>query len=38
MGYFSHESAFVDEGASVGDGTKVWHFSHVQSGAKVGEG
>lgn len=35
-GYFVHESAFVDEGASVGAGTKIWHFSHVQSGASIG--
>lgn len=33
-----HESAFVDEGAEVGVGTKVWHFSHVCKGATVGEG
>ena len=36
MGYFSHESAYVDDGASIGEGTKIWHFSHIQSGAKVG--
>lgn len=36
MNYFKHESAYVDEGAVVGDGTKVWHFSHVQKGARVG--
>lgn len=35
-GYFAHESAFVDEGASVGAGTRIWHFSHVQSGASIG--
>ena len=35
-GYFVHESAFVDEGASVGAGTRIWHFSHVQSGASIG--
>lgn len=34
--YFAHESAFVDAGAEVGDGTKIWHFSHVMNGAKVG--
>lgn len=33
---FVHESAYVDEGASVGAGTKIWHFSHVMSGAEVG--
>ncbi len=35
--YFVHESSFVDEGAEIGTGTKVWHFSHVMSGAKIGE-
>jgi UDP-2-acetamido-3-amino-2,3-dideoxy-glucuronate N-acetyltransferase len=34
---FVHESAFLDEGAQVGEGTKIWHFSHVMSGAKIGE-
>jgi UDP-2-acetamido-3-amino-2,3-dideoxy-glucuronate N-acetyltransferase len=36
--YFVHESAYVDEGAEVGEGTKVWHFSHVLKGARVGAG
>jgi len=35
--YFVHESAYVDDGAEVGAGTKVWHFSHVMKGAKLGE-
>jgi UDP-2-acetamido-3-amino-2,3-dideoxy-glucuronate N-acetyltransferase len=35
--YFAHESAFVDAGAQVGAGTKIWHFSHVMPGAVVGE-
>jgi UDP-2-acetamido-3-amino-2,3-dideoxy-glucuronate N-acetyltransferase len=34
--YFKHASAFVDEGAVVGDGTKIWHFCHIQSGARIG--
>src|SRR5437667_1167285 len=34
--YFVHESAFVDEGAEIGAGTKVWHFSHVMKGARIG--
>ena len=38
MAYFVHETAVVDEGATIGDGTKVWHFSHIQSGASIGEG
>jgi len=35
--YFKHESAYVDAGAKVGLGTKIWHFSHVMSGAEIGE-
>jgi UDP-2-acetamido-3-amino-2,3-dideoxy-glucuronate N-acetyltransferase len=35
--HFVHESAYVDEGATIGKGTKVWHFSHIMKGAKVGE-
>lgn len=35
--YFVHESSYVDEGATVGKGTKIWHFSHLLPGAKVGE-
>src|SRR4029078_12480754 len=31
------ESAYVDEGATVGAGTRIWHFSHVNSGAVIGE-
>jgi len=33
---FVHEKAVVEPGAEVGEGTKVWHFAHVRSGAKVG--
>ena len=35
--YFVHPSSFVDEGAIVGRGTKIWHFSHVMPGAVIGE-
>lgn len=35
--YFVHESAYVDEPCEIGAGTKIWHFSHVQSGAQIGE-
>jgi UDP-2-acetamido-3-amino-2,3-dideoxy-glucuronate N-acetyltransferase len=35
--YFVHESAYVDEGAEVGTGTKIWHFSHVMKGARIGQ-
>lgn len=37
MSYFKHESAYVDEGCQIGEGTKIWHFAHVQSGAKIGK-
>lgn len=37
MNYFKHESAYIDDNVEIGDGTKVWHFSHIQSGAKIGE-
>ncbi len=35
--YFVHESSYVDEGATVGRGTKIWHFCHVMPGAVIGE-
>ena len=35
--YFVHDSSFVDDGAVVGRGTRIWHFSHVMSGARIGE-
>jgi UDP-2-acetamido-3-amino-2,3-dideoxy-glucuronate N-acetyltransferase len=35
--YFVHPSSFVDDGASIGRGTKIWHFSHVMGGAVIGE-
>jgi UDP-2-acetamido-3-amino-2,3-dideoxy-glucuronate N-acetyltransferase len=35
--YFVHKSSYVDEGACVGIGTKIWHFSHILSGAVIGE-
>lgn len=35
--YFVHESSYIDEGAEIGKGTKIWHFCHVQSGAKIGD-
>jgi len=37
MDYFIHESSYVDEGAKIGKGTKLWHFCHVLSGAIIGE-
>jgi len=35
--YFVHSSSFVDEGAVIGAGTKIWHFSHILPGAVIGE-
>ncbi|HTL11041.1 MAG TPA: acyltransferase [Bdellovibrionota bacterium] len=35
--YFVHESSYVDEGAEIGKGTKIWHFSHISPGSKIGE-
>lgn len=34
--YFVHESSCIDENVSIGEGTKIWHFCHVQSGAVIG--
>ena len=35
-GYFVHPSSIIDEGVEIGQGTKIWHFSHVQTGARIG--
>jgi UDP-2-acetamido-3-amino-2,3-dideoxy-glucuronate N-acetyltransferase len=35
--YFAHESSYVDDGAVIGKGTRIWHFSHVMPGAVIGE-
>lgn len=37
MDYFLHPSSYVDEPCSIGKGTKIWHFSHIMSGAKIGD-
>lgn len=37
MEYFKHDSAIVDEGAEIGENSRVWHFVHVCGGAKVGK-
>lgn len=34
--YFVHASSYVDEGAEIGQGTKIWHFSHILSRARIG--
>lgn len=38
MSYYQHSSAIVDEGAQIGDGSRVWHFVHVCGGARIGKG
>lgn len=38
MGYFAHETAVVDEGCTIGEGTKIWHFSHIMPDCIIGEG
>ncbi|MCD6112642.1 MAG: N-acetyltransferase [Bacteroidales bacterium] len=35
--YFCHETAIIDNGCEIGKGTKIWHFSHIMSGCKIGE-
>lgn len=36
-GYFVHSTSCVDEGVHIGNGTKIWHFSHVLPGTRIGE-
>jgi UDP-2-acetamido-3-amino-2,3-dideoxy-glucuronate N-acetyltransferase len=36
--YFSHPSAFIDDGCQIGEGTKIWHFSHIMAGCTIGDG
>ena len=38
MTYFQHPSAIVDDGAQIGEGSRVWHFVHVCGGARIGQG
>lgn len=35
--YFAHETAVIDEGCEIGNGVKIWHFSHIMSNCKIGE-
>lgn len=35
--FFAHETSFIDDGASIGNNTKIWHFSHVLSGSSIGK-
>lgn len=37
MSTFVHESSYIDQAVSIGDGTKIWHFSHIQKGARIGD-
>ena len=36
--YYKHDSAIVDDGAKIGEGSRIWHFVHVCGGAKIGKG
>ncbi|MBO6117220.1 MAG: N-acetyltransferase [Bacteroidales bacterium] len=35
--YFAHQTAVIDEGCQIGKGTKIWHFSHIMKGCRIGE-
>ncbi|MFW5706936.1 MAG: acyltransferase [Bacteroidota bacterium] len=35
--YFSHETAVIDQGCSIGEGTKIWHFTHIMPDCKIGK-
>ncbi len=35
--FFSHESSYIDADCEIGEGTKIWHFSHIMSNCKIGE-
>jgi len=37
MSYFNHETAIIDEGCNIGEGTKIWHFSHIMSNCTIGK-
>lgn len=37
MAYFVHESSYIDDDVMIGDRTKIWHFCHIQSNARIGE-
>ncbi len=38
MSYYSHPTAVIDEGAEIGEGVKIWHFTHIMPGCKIGDG
>ncbi|WP_242929569.1 acyltransferase [Pontibacter vulgaris] len=37
MSYYAHETAIIDEGCTIGEGTKIWHFSHIMPDCTIGE-
>lgn len=37
MNYYAHATAVIDEGCVIGDGTKIWHFSHIMPGCEIGD-
>lgn len=37
MSYFVHESSYIDDHVTIGEGTKIWHFCHVHQGVQIGE-
>ena len=37
MSYFSHETAIIDDNVTIGEGSKIWHFSHILSGTTIGK-
>ena len=37
MSFFAHPTAVIDEGSQIGEGTKIWHFSHIMPGCTIGE-
>jgi UDP-2-acetamido-3-amino-2,3-dideoxy-glucuronate N-acetyltransferase len=34
--YYAHETAYIDDGADIGPGTRIWHFCHIMTGARIG--
>ena len=37
MSYFAHPTVVIDEGCEIGEGVKIWHFSHIMAGSKIGD-
>ncbi len=35
--YFAHDTVVIDEGSKIGDGTRIWHFSHIMTGCEIGQ-